>query len=167
VDGLKIRLATAADLPAINDIYNHYVLESTCTYQEAPETPADRAAWFADHDASHPVTVAEADGSVVGWGALSVYKPRTAYHYTVEDSVYVRHDHLRRGIGRALLADLIERARALRYHTMIASIDGGQGPSIALHEALGFAKVAHLREVGFKFGRRLDVVYLQLMLEQS
>lgn len=165
VEGLRIRLATAADLPAINDIYNHYVLRSTCTYQEVPEPLEDRTAWFAEHDAEHPVTVAEADGRVVGWGALSVFRPRTAYRRTVEDSVYVRHDMLRRGIGRVLLADLIERAKGLGYHTIIASIDGDQTASIILHEKFGFVRAAHLREVGIKFGRLLDVVYLQLMLE--
>lgn len=159
-----IRPATIADLPAINDIYNYYVLHSTCTYQTAPSALDEREAWFADHSAVHPVTVAEQDGEVAGWGALSRFHRRQAYRQTVEDSVYVRHDRMRQGIGRAILADLIERAKGLGVHTILASIDGEQTPSIALHQEFGFTDAGRLREAGFKFGRWLDVVYLQKML---
>jgi phosphinothricin acetyltransferase len=161
---IRIRAATAADLRAINDIYNHYVLHSTCTYQEEPEPMAAREAWFAAHGPAHPITVALLDDDVVGWGSLSPYHDRSAYRFSVENSVYVRHDLHRRGIGRALLVDLIERARALDHHTIIAGIDAEQAGSIAIHEVLGFRQVADLREVGFKFGRWLHVRYLQLML---
>jgi len=161
---LQIRAATAADLPAINEIYNHFVLCSTCTYQDEPDTMEQRHAWFATHGQAHPVTVAVLDGEIVGWGSLSPFRERSAYARTVENSVYVRPSHFRRGIGRLLLADLIERARTLGHHTIIAGIDAEQEPSIALHEAMGFRNVADLREVGFKFGRWLHVRYLQLML---
>src|SRR5438067_9508283 len=103
---LLIRDAAVADLTAINDIYNHYGLHSTCTYQEEPETAEERAAWFASHGARHPVTVAVVDGQVLGWGSLSPFQKRAAYRNTVENSVYVHPAHQRRGIGRALLADL-------------------------------------------------------------
>jgi len=161
---LQIRAATAADLPAINEIYNHFVLCSTCTYQDEPDTMEQRHAWFATHGQAHPVTVAVLDGEIVGWGSLSPFRERSAYARTVENSVYVRPSHFRRGIGRLLLADLIERARTLGHHTIIAGIDAEQEPSIALHEAMGFRNVADLREVGFQFGRWLHVRYLQLML---
>ena len=105
-----IRLATASDLQAINDIYNHYVLHSTCTYQEEPETLDARRTWFASHDDKHPVTVAMIDDRVVGWGSLSRFHPRSAYRYSVENSIYIHHDMHRRGIGSALLQDLIDRA---------------------------------------------------------
>jgi phosphinothricin acetyltransferase len=159
-----IRLARAADLPAINAIYNHFVLHSTCTYQEEPSTPEERAAWFAAHGPAHPVTVAEMDGEVVGWGSLSPFHPRSAYRHTVENSVYVRHDLHRRGIGRVLLANLIDRAKTIGHHTIIALIDAGQPGSIAIHRAFEFAPVAHLNEVGFKFGNWRDVVYMQRMV---
>jgi phosphinothricin acetyltransferase len=97
---VKLRDAAAADLPAINDIYNHYVLHSTCTYQEEPETADARRAWFDAHGPAHPVTVAVDDGVVVGWGSLSPYHRRSAYRRTVENSVYVAHTHHRRGIAR-------------------------------------------------------------------
>ena len=160
----RLRLATPADLPAINAIYNHFVLHSTCTYQEEPSTAEERAAWFAAHGGPHPVTVAEADGKVIGWGSLSRFHPRSAYRHTVENSVYVRHDLHRRGIGRLLLDDLVVRAKDAGHRTIIALIDSSQAGSIALHRTCGFADAGQLREVGFKFGRWLDVVYLQRML---
>lgn len=160
-----IRLATEADLPAINAIYNHYVQHSTCTYQITPETAEDRLAWFQRHDALHPVTVAEAAAEVVGWASLNVFHGREAYARTVENSVYVRDDWPRRGVGRALLADLIERARALGHHTIIAGISAEQLPSVRLHEAFGFELRGRLSDVGYKHGQWLDVLTLQLLLK--
>lgn len=159
-----VRLASSADLPAINAIYNHFVVCSTCTYQTEPSTPAERAAWLAAHGPEHPVTVAEIDGEVVAWASLSRFHARAGYARTVENSVYVRHDRHRRGLGSVLLADSIERARSLGHHTLLALIDAEQTASIELHRRHGFVQVARLREVGFKFGRWLDVVYLQRML---
>ena len=162
---MVIRLATAADLSAINDVYNHYVVHSTCTYQTEPETMDARRAWFAAHGPAHPVTVATAeDGRVLGWGSLSPFHKRAAYGRTVENSVYVDHREHRRGVGRALLADLIDRATAVGHHTIIAGIDAEQAASVALHAALGVERVAYLREVGFKFDRWLHVIYMQRML---
>ena len=157
-----IRLATAEDMPAVNDLYNHYVLNSTCTYQEAPEPIEGRREWFARHGAMHPVTIAEIAGRTVGWGALSPYHNRSAYRHTVEDSVYVDPRCHRRGIGSALLADLIERARALGHHAILALIDADQTASIGLHARFGFGEVGRCREVGRKFGRWLDVVTMEL-----
>lgn len=125
---------------------------------------AEREAWFAAHGPGHPITVAESDGQVVGWGSLSPFHTRSAYRRTVESSVYVRHDRHRQGIGAALLADLIDRARVLGHHTIIAGIDLEQAASIALHRKFAFQEVGHLHEVGFKFNRWLDVVYLQKMI---
>ncbi len=164
---ITIRLATADDLPAINAIYNHFVLCSTCTYREEPETMEDRVAWFDHHGPKHPITVVELDGEIVGWGSLSPYHSRCAYRNTVENSVYVAHTHHRRGIGRMLLLDLIDRARAVGHHTIIAGIDAEQQASVALHEQAGFKQVAFLNEVGYKFGRWLHVIYMQLMLESD
>ena len=159
-----IRLATELDLRAIDEIYNWYVPRSTCTYQEAIDPFECRVAWFGRHGERHPVTVAELDGRVVGWGSLSEFRDRSAYRFTCEDSVYVHHDHHGRGVGSALLADLIERARALGYHTIIAGADAEQTASVALHRKFGFEPCAHLKQVGYKFERWLDVVFLQLML---
>jgi L-amino acid N-acyltransferase YncA len=162
---IAIRMATPADLPAINDIYNYYVLNSTCTYQLEPETIEARQQWFEGHSQEkHPVIVADLLGAVVGWGALSPFRPRAAYGHSVEASVYLRHDVHRRGIGKALLLDLIARAKTAGHHTLIGGASADQVASLALQKNLGFQEVGYLREVGFKFGRWLDVVYSQLML---
>jgi carbon storage regulator CsrA len=161
---VDVRPATAADLPAINSIYNHFVLHSACTYQEEPSTAEERVAWFAAHGPKHPVTVAERDGEVVGWGSLSKFHPRSAYGRTVENSVYVREDCHRQGIGAALLGDLLERGKTLGHHSVMALIDSQQRGSVTLHEKFGFVEVGRLREVGFKFGRAGDVIYMQRML---
>jgi phosphinothricin acetyltransferase len=162
---MHIRPATPDDLVAINDIYNHYVQRSTCTYQTEPETMEDRRGWFAAHGTKHPIIVAEdAGGAVVGWGSLSPFHKRRAYAHTVENSVYVRADQHRKGIGKALLGRLIELAGELGHHAIIALIDAEQAPSVALHRALGFEQVGFLNEVGYKFDRWLHVIYMQRML---
>jgi L-amino acid N-acyltransferase YncA len=160
-----LRDASAADLPAISEIYNYYVLHSTCTYQLEPETLADRQAWFNLHSSDkYPVVVAQLDGRVRGWGSLSKFHPRAGYAPTVEASVYIADGFHRRGLGRMLLEDLIARARRAGFHSLIGGASADQPASIALQESLGFTRVAHFKEVGQKFGRRLDVIYLQLML---
>ncbi len=161
---VPVRLATEADLPAINAIYNHYVAHSTCTYQITPETAEARLAWFRRRGPEHPVTVAEVDGEIVGWGSLNSFHPREAFARTVENSVYVRPDRQRLGIGRALLSELIERARAAAHHTIVAAISAEQTPSIVLHANFGFVETARLREVGWKHGQWLDLVSMQLFL---
>ncbi len=140
------------------------MLHSTCTYQEIPETIGSRQAWFAKHGVAHPVTVAELAGQIVGWGSLSAYHARSAYRNTVENSVYLHHGVHRRGIGSLVLKDLIDRARTIGYHTIIAGIDADQTASVLLHQKFGFEQVAHMKQLGFKFGRWLDVIYMQLML---
>jgi L-amino acid N-acyltransferase YncA len=162
---MLIRPATQADLPAINAIYNPYVLTSTCTFQEEPDTLGDRETWFAAHGERHPVIVVEEkDGVVVGWASLSPFRSRAAYRFAVESSVYIESGRHGQGIGKALMADLIGRARTLGHHTIVAGVSDDQCASIGLHESLGFERVAHFKEVGFKFGRWLDVAFLQLML---
>lgn len=162
--GATIRLASEADLPAIDEIYNWYIPRSTCTYDEQVHPFESRIEWFKHHGPRHPVTVAELDGQVVGWGSLSDFRDRSAYRFTCENSVYVKHDVQGKGIGSALLADLIERARALGYHTIIAGADAEQTASIALHRKFGFETVAHFKQAGYKFDRWLDVIFMQLRL---
>ena len=159
-----LRLATAEDLVAINDIYNHYVLYSTCTYQETPEPLESRKRWFANHGVGHPITVTEMEGRIVGWGSLSAYHARSAYRFTVENSVYIHHEFHRRGSGSIILADLIERAQKIGHRAIIAGIDADQAASVALHAKFNFQTVGRLKQVGFKFGRWLDVIYMELLL---
>ncbi len=159
----QLRDATPDDLPAINDIYNHYVLHSTCTYQLEPETLDDRG------------VVRGARRKVSGRGGrdrrphrgLGIdlkFHARAGYDPSVEASVYIDAGFHRRGLGRTLLEHLIERARAAGFHTIIGGASAEQTASIALQEGLGFTRVAQFKEVGQKFGQRLDVIYLQLML---
>lgn len=164
---INLRTATEADLAAINDIYNHYVLHSTCTYQEEPEPLEGRQQWFRHHGKQHPIIVAVADGKVVGWGSLSAYHERSAYRRTVENSVYVHHEQHRRGIGALLLRELIQRARQLGHHAIIAGIDAEQTASVAIHTKFGFQKVGHLKQIGYKFNRWLDVIYMELILDPT
>jgi phosphinothricin acetyltransferase len=164
MSAIRVRPAAEADLPAVRDIYNFYVRTSTCTFQLEPDSEADRLAWFRARSPRHPVTVAEVDGEVAGWGSLSAWKDRAAYDRTVEASVYVRADRHRRGAGRALLEDLVERARALGHRVVIGGACTEHPASIALQEAVGFVPVGCFRDVGYKFDRWLDVVYLQRVL---
>jgi L-amino acid N-acyltransferase len=163
-DDLVIRPATSADLTEVNAIFNHYVAHSTCVWTTNPCSEAERRAWYEEHGAAMPVLIAQAGERVVGWGALGSF--RTAYTLagTLEDSIYVHHDFLRQGIGSQLLTELIAAARRTRLRSIFANISADQTPSIRLHEKFGFQKVAHLRQVGQKFNRWFDAVYLQLLL---
>lgn len=160
----SIRLATRADAEAINDIQNHYVAHSTATFLTEPLTLEQRLAWLEGRSPAHPVTVAQRDGSVVGWGALGEFRSRPAYRHTTEFSVYVHPGRHRQGIGRALLADLTARARAVGHHALVGGCCSESTAILALLEASGFSRVAHFPEVGRKFDRWLDVVFLQRIL---
>ena len=163
-DEITIRPARAGDLAEINAIYNHYVAHSTCVWTTQPCSESERREWFEAHDPSMPVLVADSNGRVVGWAALGSFRAAYTAAGTLEDSVYVHPDFHRRKIGSRLLAALIEAARRLGLRSILANISGDQTPSIRLHEKFGFQHAAHLREVGQKFNRRFDAVYLQLLL---
>ncbi len=163
-DLLRPRVATPADAEAINSIYNHYVRTSTATFQVDDETNGERAEELRTRSAEQPLTVLEKDGQIVGWGALSPFRSRCAYRDTIELTVYVRPECHRCGFGRVIVQDLVERARSFGYHTLLAASCAESAGSIGLFRSLGFEAAGCLREVGAKFGRRLDVVYLQLIL---
>lgn len=160
----SIRLATRSDAGDINDIQNHYVVGSTATFHTEPLSLNERLAWLDNRTSAHPVTVAEVDRQIVGWGALEVFRGRRAYQRTAEFSVYVHHEWHRHGIGRAIMADLETRARALHYHALVGGCCSESTAVIALLEAMGYGRVAHFREVGRKFDRWLDVVFLERIL---
>ena len=161
---VHIRDAKESDIGSINDIYNYYVMNSTCTAQTEPEPNEGREQWLREHTGKYVAIVAEWEGQVVGWGSLSKYHRRYAYWPTTEDSVYVKHDMHHRGIGKILLAELIKRARENGFHSVMGVISSEQSASIQLHEIFGFMEVGRLREVELKFDRRLDVTFMQLML---
>ncbi|MBP7735574.1 MAG: N-acetyltransferase [Spirochaetes bacterium] len=159
-----IRNALKKDMLAINDIYNYYVQNSTCTYQTKLELIENRYIWFDEHNDYYPIIVAEINNDVIGWASISKFKNREAYKPTVENSIYIRHDKLFNGLGAILLDELIKLSKSNSYHSIIAGISGDQEASIKLHEKFGFTKAAHLKEVGYKFDKWLDVVYYQLLL---
>jgi phosphinothricin acetyltransferase len=159
-----VRPATHDDVTAINTIYNYYVARSTCVWATQPCSEAERKAWYRDRSPSMPVLVSEHDERVVGWGALGSFRAAYTAAGTLEDSIYVHHDFHRRRIGSHLLQALIEEARHLGLRSLLANISADQTPSVRLHEKFGFQRVAHLREVGRKFDKTLDAIYLQLLL---
>lgn len=162
---MKIRRAELADLDAITEIYNEAILTSTTTFDLEPQTREDRLPWFEGHEDRFPILVAEQEGQVVGWACLSRWRPRRAYENTAETSFYVKGDCRGQGIGRRLKQALIDEARRLKFHTLIAGVAQGNAVSLHLNESFGFEVVGTFREVGYKFDQWLDVTYLQLMLD--
>jgi L-amino acid N-acyltransferase YncA len=159
----RIRAATEPDVASITAIYNDAVRNSTGTFDTEPRTVADRTEWFRVHDDRHPILVSERDGTVVGWGAVSAWSERPAYGATGEVSVYVAAPFRGQGVGRRLLEALLESAARRQYHTLLARIAEGNGASLRLHTGAGFTSIGVMRQVGWKFGRRLDVHLLQWM----
>ncbi len=160
---LLVRPCRAADLPAVQAIYAHHVLNGVGTFEE---TPPDLAEMTTRHaavvDTGFPYLVAADSQGIAGFAYAARYRARSAYRYTAEDSIYVAPDRGRRGVGRALLVDLIERCTAMGCRQMIAVVGGSENTgSIALHRALGFEHVGKLGNAGFKFGRWRDSVLMQ------
>jgi L-amino acid N-acyltransferase YncA len=165
---MHIRLAAATDESAIRTIYNREVVGSTVTFDMVPRTREDQLHWLAGHSGAHPAIVAVDDlGAVAGFGSLSPYRSRPAYSTTVEDSVYVDDSSRGQGVGRLLLASLIDLAGAHGFHAVMARIVGGHEASIALHRGCGFELVGVEREVGRKFGHWLDVALMQCLLSRA
>lgn len=157
----RIRPAQAQDLAAINEIYNHYVATSTATFAEEATDAAERQRWWVEHAERYPVLVVESDAGLVGWASLSPYIRRSAYRFTVEDSIYLRPEARGRGLGRLLLSALLEAGRVAGFRTVLALICTEQLPSVRLHVRLGFREAGRLAGVGYKFGRWLDTVIMQ------
>lgn len=163
MSSLSIRPATLADIPVITTIYAHAVKYGTASFEIEPPGEPDMAERFRALAAGgFPYVVAERGGAVRGYAYAGAYRPRIAYRYTVENSVYVAPDCHRQGIGRALVDELVAQATVLGFRQMIAVIgDSGQVASIALHRTAGFEMVGTFAAVGFKFGRWLDTVLMQ------
>ncbi len=162
---IQVRIATEADVPAIREIYNYEVLHGTATFDTEPRTLADRLEWYRERQ-QHPYVVLAADvgGETVGWGSLAAYRPRPAYRFTSENSVYIHQDWRGRGIGKAIMDRLVETARENGLRNVLAVIAEGHPDSEALHARFGFEHVGRLSKVGYKFEEWLDVVFMQLAL---
>ena len=160
--GLSIRNVTEQDAEAIAAIYAHHVLHGTASYDTEPPSVADTLAKIRRMAASSwPFLVGEIDGALVGYAYATQLRDRAGYRFTAEDSIYVHPEWTGRGIGKALLSELLRRSEKCGFRTMIAVVGGAEPSSVALHASLGFEQVGRLKRVGFKFGRWLDTVYMQ------
>jgi L-amino acid N-acyltransferase YncA len=160
-----IRPANEADLPGILSIYNDVIISSTAVYTDSPVPLQERKAWLDARRAQrYPVLVSVDGPDVMGFASFGDFRPWPGYRHTVEHTVHVRRDRRGSGIGGRLVRELFPLAIALGKHVMIAGVDASNEASLRFHERLGFEKVAHFREVGHKFGRWLDLVFLQRFL---
>jgi L-amino acid N-acyltransferase YncA len=159
---LRLADATAADLPGLLAIYNEVIATSTAVYSYLPVTLEERRQWWQARLAQgYPVLVARNRDGVAGFASFGDFRAWPGYRFTVEHSVHVRADGRGRGIGTQLVGALIPRAAALGKHVMIAGVDAANTPAIRFHERLGFTHAGTLREVGYKFDRWLDLLFLQ------
>lgn len=162
---ITIRPASAGDLPEILAIVNHAIAHSTAIYDYDERTLAMQTAWFEDKvENGFPVIVAECEGKTIGFGSYGSFRFKAAYQFTVEHSVYVADGMIGKGIGRLLIQELIRLAKQQKMHVMIGCIDAANQKSIAFHKKFGFEESGICREVGFKFGKWLDLQFMQLNL---
>jgi len=159
-----IRLAHPPDAEAICGLYNHYILHTPITFEEEAVSESEMASRISEITAVFPWLVWEGDEGVVGYAYASKWKLRGAYRYSTESTVYLRQDQVGRGIGRKLYEELIGRLREVGVHCVIGGIALPNVASQKLHETLGFKKVAHFKQVGWKFGKWIDVGYWELIL---
>jgi len=159
----RIRACEERDMHAVTEIYGHHVLHSPGTFEIEPPSHAEMTRRRSDlFDKGFPYLVAERDGAIVGYAHVGPYRVRPAYRYTIENSVYIRPDCVRHGLGRCLMSTLLCECATKDFHQVIAVIgDGANIASIRLHEILGFRRVGTLQSVGFKFQRWLDTVLMQ------
>ena len=162
---IEIRAAESADLDAMLGIYNDAIINTTAVYDYQPRTNDSQRQWFETKQAQRlPVFVAHDGATIIGFGSFGPFRLWPAYQFTVENSLYVDSAYRRKGAGTALLASLVSAAQTAGYHAMVAGIDATNEASLALHRKAGFQPVAHFREVGWKFERWLDLVFMQRML---
>ena len=159
--GFRIEDADTRDIPAITAILNHAAAHSTATWHEYPKSEAEMAEWFAARKKDYVVLAAREGNELLGYASYGPFRAPSGYRLTAEHSIYVREDRRGKGIGKALLAALIERARAQGLHALVGGVDADNALSIGLHKAFGFQETGRLPEAGRKFDRWLTLVFLQ------
>lgn len=158
----KLRAFTWSDVPAITRIYKHYVDHTAITFDtEAPDEAGIAEKYAALTKLGHPVIIAERGGEVVGYAYASFYRPRAAYRFTCEDSIYLNPAETGRGLGKIMLEELLNQSKAFGFKQMLAVITGDTANSIGIHEKFGFERVGFYKSVGYKFDRWHDIVHLQ------
>jgi L-amino acid N-acyltransferase YncA len=167
MDGTRIRLASRADVPDITRIYNEGIRDRLATLETEERTPEERLVWLEARAERHPVVVAEREGKVVGWGSLNSFNPRPAYAHVADFSVYVGREARGAGVGKALLAALIARARELGYHKLVLAAFPHNGAGMRLYTRFGFREVGVYREQGLLDGTWVDVVIMEKLLDES
>jgi L-amino acid N-acyltransferase YncA len=161
-----LRDALESDLPAILEIYNDIILTTTAIYSEEPHTLQMRLDWFNERkQAGFPVIVAEQNGVLVGFATYGKFRVWPCYRFTVEHSLYVHRDNRGQGISKILLQEIVSLAKSAGMHALIAGVDSENDISLQLHLKFGFTQVARFKEVGFKFNRWLDLIFLEMILE--
>ena len=155
------RHATINDLDSITEIYNEAILKTVATFDTKTKSLEEQKKWFKDHEPKNPILVADKNGFVVGFASLSKYSTRCAYSDTAEISLYVREGHQKVGIGKKLMESIIKEGNNVGLHTVIARITEGNEKSVYLHKSVGFEHIGIMKEVGYKFGKRLDVYLMQ------
>lgn len=162
---ITYRLAQQKDLPQIREILNHAIAHTTAVYDYDLRSENDMQNWWkTKRESNHPILVATENKTVVGFCSYGEFRRWQGFYQSMEHSVYVHEQHQGKGIGKKLLAELLNEAKRRNVHVLIGGIDADNEASIRLHEKLGFAKTGHLREVGFKFDRYLDLVFMQIIL---
>jgi L-amino acid N-acyltransferase YncA len=164
---VTIRAANAADVAEITRIYNEGIRDRLATLETEERTPEERLAWLEARDERHPVLVAEKEGAVAGWGSLNVFNPRPAYAHVADFSIYVGQEARGAGIGKALLAALIARARELGYHKLVLAAFPHNEAGMCLYARFGFREVGVYREQGLLDGAWVDVVIMERLLEET
>lgn len=167
-DNTLVRKALETDVPGILEIYNDAILHTTALYTYEPYTLPMMRQWFGDKADKHlPVFIADVDGRVAGFASYGAFRPWPAYKYTVEHSIYVHPDFRGRGLSKHLLRTIIDDAAAGSLHTIVAGIDSENTVSLNLHRQFGFTAVGVISQVGYKFGRWLDLQFMQLILTNN
>ncbi|EPB5649558.1 L-methionine sulfoximine/L-methionine sulfone acetyltransferase [Citrobacter braakii] len=163
---MSIRFASKEDCAAIAEIYNHAVLHTAAIWNDQTVDAENRISWYqARQLMGYPVLVSEENGVITGYASFGDWRNFDGFRHTVEHSVYVHPVHQGKGLGRALLSRLIEEARACGKHVMVAGIESQNQASLHLHSTLGFKTTAQMPQVGTKFGRWLDLTFMQLQLD--
>ena len=164
---LKVRNATLNDIENITEIYNEAILETVATFDTEIKNVKEQRTWFEDHGPKNPILVAEEDDNVIGFASLSKYSTRCGYSDTAELSLYILKEHQGKGIGKKLMKSIMKEGEKVGLHAVISRITDGNKKSIYLHKSEGFEHIGNMKEVGYKFGKRLDVCLMQKVYSKT